>query len=70
MMNGPHIPHAGHGGGGLHPHVQNWRPWWRGWNETSNSFPVVYETIRTRDNRPLYFLGGAVLIGALILSRR
>jgi len=68
MMNGPHGG-GGHGGG-HRPVMQPWRPWWRGWSGNSNSFPVIYETIQTRDNMPLYFLGGAVLLGALILSRR
>lgn len=62
-LNGPHGGHHPHGG------MQPWRPWWRGWNPISNSFPV-YETVQSQDNAPLYFLGGAILLGALILSRR
>ena len=64
MMTGGH---GGHGHGGGH---QPWRPWWRGWSGNSNSWPAVYESYQVSDNTPLYFLGGAVLLGALILSRR
>lgn len=65
-MNGPHGGHHG----GHHPSVAPWRPWWRGWGDNWLSSPVVYQVPQAVDNTPLYFLGGALLLGALILSRR
>lgn len=56
---------GGHGHGS-HAGSRSWRPWWRGWEGNWTSPAVVTQP----DSTPLYFLGGAVLLGALILSRR
>lgn len=54
--------HGGHNPGGFQ--VGNWFTGYGGYYGQ----PVVYDY--TQDNTPFYFLGGAVLIGALMLSRR
>lgn len=53
--------HGGGGGGGFFP------GWWGGDGYISPG-PTVYEV--QQDNTPLYLIGGAALIGLLILSRR
>lgn len=57
-------PHTGHHG--PHPAPRNFIPWWRGWSGNWTT-PVV--NVTQPDSTPLYFLGGAVLLGALMLRR-
>ena len=60
---GHHGHHGGHRGGGFFP------GWWGtdGWLDRGPQ-TTVYEV--QQDNTPLYLIGGAALIGLLILSRR